>query len=278
MKGFTHQGGDNTFVQWKLVPPSGQIACEQRLHRIGSPTAFQRGMSMNSRTSVTTDQGSPPFRIDNAPESELAELLGRVMATRLLVRRTGTDQWQGVPLTKIQQRARYSGTEYDLREVAVKLNALPQFVTEIDGFDIRFVHLRSRHSRAMPLVMPRGRPELVLELLKFIGPLTDPTLHGGQAEDAFDVVIPWMPGYGSSTRLTATCCDCDRTARTWHELMRRLGYERYVCRDSDSGWIVTNVAAGLCRMDAPTRSLQSRPTALEVRIVSLEDFDDGFMS
>jgi Epoxide hydrolase N terminus len=185
MRGFTHQGGDNTFVQWKLVPPSGQIACEQRLHRIGSPTAFQRGMSMNSRTSVTTDQGSPPFRIDNAPESELAELLGRVMATRLLVRRTGTDQWQGVPLTKIQQRARYSGTEYDLREVAVKLNALPQFVTEIDGFDIRFVHLRSRHSRAMPLVMPRGRPELVLELLKFIGPLTDPTLHGGAGGGRF---------------------------------------------------------------------------------------------
>ena len=112
---------------------------------------------------------------------------------------------------------------------------LSALVTEIDGFDIRFVHLRSRHSRAMPLVMPRGRPELVLELLKFIGPLTDPTLHGGQAEDAFDVVIPWMPGYGSSTRLTATCCDFDRTARTWHELMRRLGYERYVCRDSDSG-------------------------------------------
>ncbi len=164
------------------------------------------------------------------------------MATRLPVEQTATDQFQGVRLAEVPRRARYSGTEYDWRDVAVKLNALPQFVTEIDGLDIRFVHVRSRHSRALPLIMPRGWSGSVLELLKFIGQLTNPTLHGGQPEDAFDVVIPSMPGYSSSGQPTATCWSSDRTARTCHELMRRLGYERFVCRDSDLGWVVTNVA------------------------------------
>jgi pimeloyl-ACP methyl ester carboxylesterase len=165
------------------------------------------------------------------------------MARRLPVEETATDQLQDVGSARIPQPVRHFGAGYDWREVAAKPNALPQFVTEIDGLDIRFVHVRSPHSRALPLIMPRGWPGSVPELLKFIGQLTDPTRHGGQPEDAFDVVIPSMPGYGSSGHPTATRWGSDRTARACHELMRRLGYEHYVCRDTDLGWIVTDVAA-----------------------------------
>jgi pimeloyl-ACP methyl ester carboxylesterase len=148
-----------------------------------------------------------------------------------------------VQLAKLQELVRYWGTDYDWRKAEAKLNALPQFMTELDGLDIHFIHVRSRHEDALPLIMTHGWPGSVLELLKVIEPLTDPTAHRGKAEDAFHLVLPSMPGYGFSARPQGTGWDPDRIARAWDELMRRLGYERYVSQGGDWGAVVSDKLA-----------------------------------
>src|SRR5258706_5725382 len=180
-----------------------------------------------------------PFRV-GVPEADLVDLRERVMATRWPDRETVADQSQGVQLDKIQELVRYWGTEYDWRKVEARLNALPQFVTQIDGLDIYFIHVRSRHPNALPLILTHGWPGSDLEMLKVIGPLTDPTAHGGRAEDAFDVVIPSMPGYGFSERPHDTGWDPDHIARGWAELMGRLGYESYAAQGGDWGSVVAD--------------------------------------
>jgi len=183
-----------------------------------------------------------PFKIA-VPQADLDDLHRRVNATRWPDKETVADQSQGVPLAKLQELVRYWGTGYDWRKVETKLNALPQFITEIDGLDIQFAHIRSRHANALPLIITHGWPGSVLELLKVVGPLTDPVAHGGRAEDAFHVVLPSMPGYGFSARPTGTGWSPDRIARAWDVLMRRLGYTRYVSQGGDWGSVVADAMA-----------------------------------
>ena len=188
------------------------------------------------------DYAVRPFRID-VPEAALVDLRRRVLATRWPDRETVIDQSQGVQLAKIQALARYWGTDYDWRKAEATLNGLPQFVTTIDDLDIQFVHVRSRHPNALPLIMTHGWPGSIFELVKVIGPLTDPTAYGGRAEDAFDLVLPSMPGYGFSGKPTDTGWGPDRIARAWDVLMKRLGYTRYVSQGGDWGSVVADVMA-----------------------------------
>ena len=167
----------------------------------------------------------------------------RIAATRWPDRETVDDQSQGIQLAKIKLLVEYWGTGYDWRKAEAKLNALPQFMTTIDGVDIHFIHVRSRHPNAMPLIMTHGWPGSVLELLKTVGPLTDPTAHGGSAEDAFDLVMPSMPGYGFSGKPAETGWGPDRIAQAWAELMRRLGYTSYVAQGGDWGSPVSSAMA-----------------------------------
>jgi pimeloyl-ACP methyl ester carboxylesterase len=183
-----------------------------------------------------------PFRID-VPEEQLVDLRRRIAATRWPDQETVNDGSQGVQLAKFQELVRYWGTGYDWRKAEAKLNALPQFMTTIDGVDIHFIHVRSRHPNALPLIMTHGWPGSVIELLKTVGPLTDPTAHGGRAEDAFDLVLPSMPGYGFSGKPTGTGWNPDRIARAWAELMKRLGYTRYVAQGGDWGSPVSGAMA-----------------------------------
>jgi pimeloyl-ACP methyl ester carboxylesterase len=180
-----------------------------------------------------------PFRID-VPEEDLVDLRRRIAATQWPEKETVADESQGVPLATIQELARYWATDYDWRKCEAKLNALPQFITEIDGLDIHFIHVRSEHEDALPLIVTHGWPGSIIEQLKILGPLTDPTAHGGSAEDAFDVVIPSMPGYGFSGKPTSTGWGPERIARAWAELMKRLGYTRYVAQGGDWGAFVVD--------------------------------------
>jgi len=180
-----------------------------------------------------------PFHID-VPEDELAELRRRIAATRWPSKELVADRSQGVQLGPLQELARYWASDYDWRKAEAKLNALPQFTTEIDGVDIHFIHVKSRHENALPLIMTHGWPGSVIELLEVVGPLTDPTAHGGRAEDAFDLVLPSLPGYGFSGEPTEVGWDAGRVARAWAELMHRLGYTRYVAQGGDVGAAVTD--------------------------------------
>jgi pimeloyl-ACP methyl ester carboxylesterase len=180
-----------------------------------------------------------PFRIE-IPEEQLEDLRRRIAATRLPSKELVRDRSQGVQLATIQELARYWTTDYDWRACEARLNALPQFVTEIDGVEIHFIHVKSRHEDALPLIMTHGWPGSVVELLETVGPLTDPTAHGGDAEEAFHLVLPSVPGYGLSGEPTELGWDNGRTARAWAELMRRLGYTRYVAQGGDVGAIVTD--------------------------------------
>jgi hypothetical protein len=182
--------------------------------------------------SSTVETEIRPFQID-IPEEELAELRRRIEATRLPSKELVEDRSQGVQLATIQALARYWVTDYDWRKAEAKLNALPQFTTEIDGVDVHFIHVRSPHEDALPLIMTHGWPGSVIELLETIGPLTDPTAHGGRAEDAFHLVLPSLPGYGFSSEPTALGWNAGRVAQAWAELMRRLGYTRYVAQGGD---------------------------------------------
>ena len=187
-----------------------------------------------------------PFRAD-VPEDAIADLRRRLAATRWPEQETVADQSQGVQLARLQALVRYWGTDYDWRKAEARLNAWPQFMTTIDGLDIHFIHVRSRHPNALSVIITHGWPGSIIEQLKIIGPLTDPTAHGGRAEDAFDVVIPSMPGYGFSGKPSNTGWDPDRIARVWAELMKRLGYTRYVAQGGDWG---SPVASAMARQAA----------------------------
>jgi pimeloyl-ACP methyl ester carboxylesterase len=181
-----------------------------------------------------------PFEV-RVPEEDLVSLRRRIAATRWPERETVTDVSQGVQLATMQALARYWCTEYDFRRFETRLNALPQFVTEIDGLDIHFIHVRSPHENALPLIITHGWPGSVIEMLNVIGPLTDPTAYGGNAADAFDVVVPSMPGYGFSGKPTETGWGPEHIADAWIELMRRLGYTQFVAQGGDWGAQITDV-------------------------------------
>ena len=175
------------------------------------------------------------------PEEQIADLRRRIAATRWPTKELVGDRSQGVQLATLRELARYWTTEYDWRKCEARLNALPQFTTEIDGVDIHFIHVRSRHEDALPLIMTHGWPGSVIELLETVAPLTDPTSHGGTPEDAFHLVLPSLPGYGFSAEPTELGWDASRTARAWAELMHRLGYTRYVAQGGDVGALVTDL-------------------------------------
>ncbi|HKA40633.1 MAG TPA: epoxide hydrolase [Burkholderiales bacterium] len=189
-----------------------------------------------------TDNAVRPFRV-NVPEEALSDLRGRIKATRWPDKETVTDQSQGAQLAKLQELVRYWGSGYDWRKAEAQLNALPQFMTNIEGVDVHFIHVRSRHRNALPVIITHGWPGSIIEQLKIIGPLTDPTAHGGSAGDAFDVVIPSVPGYGFSGKPTGTGWDPDRIARAWAELMKRVGYTRYVAQGGDWGTPISSAMA-----------------------------------
>ena len=179
-----------------------------------------------------------PFHV-NVPEEQLTDLRKRVQATRWPERETVTDATQGVQLATTQALARYWATEYDWRRIEAKMNALPQFMTAIDGLDIHFIHARSKHQNALPLIVTHGWPGSVIEQMKIIDPLTNPTAHGGNASDAFHVVVPSMPGYGYSGKPTVAGWDVAHIAKAWLVLMKRLGYTKFVAQGGDWGALVT---------------------------------------
>jgi pimeloyl-ACP methyl ester carboxylesterase len=181
-----------------------------------------------------------PFHVE-VPEEDLVDLRRRIAATRWPERETVADESQGVQLATMQELVRYWGAEYDFRRFEARLNELPQFITEIDGLDIHFIHVKSPHENALPLIITHGWPGSVIEMLNVVGPLTDPTAHGGDAEDAFAVVVPSMPGYGFSEKPSATGWDPVHIAEAWIELMRRLGYTRFVAQGGDWGAQITDV-------------------------------------
>jgi pimeloyl-ACP methyl ester carboxylesterase len=210
--------------------------------RQGETLTFKKGwkskeiiMTQTSATRQPSDKTAiRPFYV-NVPEGELVDLRRRIEATRFPEKETVEDQSQGPQLATMQALAKYWATEYDWRKCEAKLKALPNFVTEIDGLDIHFIHVRSKHEGALPIIITHGWPGSVIEQLKLIEPLTDPTAYGGTPEDAFDVVIPSMPGYGFSGKPTTTGWGPDHIARAWAELMKRLGYDRYVAQGGDWG-------------------------------------------
>ena len=181
-----------------------------------------------------------PFQVE-FPEAELTELRRRVNATRWPERETVADASQGVQLATIQKLARYWGTEYNWRACEKRLNALPNFITEIDGLDIHFIHVRSKHENALPLIVTHGWPGSITEQMKIIDPLTNPTAHGGSASDAFHVVIPSIPGYGFSGKPTTTGWDPVHIARAWTVLMKRLGYTKFVAQGGDWGAVIVDM-------------------------------------
>jgi pimeloyl-ACP methyl ester carboxylesterase len=191
---------------------------------------------------ASEDRTIRPFKVQ-VPQAALDDLRRRINATRWPDKETVDDRSQGTQLAKLQELVRYWGTDYDWRKVEAKLNALPMFVTKIDGIDIQFIHVRSPHPHALPVIVTHGWPGSVTEQLKILGPLTDPTAFGGRAEDAFDVVIPSMPGYGFSGKPTDTGWNPDRIAQAWTELMKRLGYTRYVAQGGDWGSPVSSAMA-----------------------------------
>jgi len=203
------------------------------------PAHAQTTPVTSAETTVNKDSTIRPFKV-HIPEEAVADLRRRVLATRWPDRETVNDQSQGVQLAKLQDLVHYWGTQYDWRKVETQLNALPMFVTNIDGLDIQFIHVKSKHPNAMPLLLTHGWPGSILELTKAIGPLTDPTAHGGRAEDAFDVIIPSMPGYGFSQRPTTTGWGPDRIGQAWDVLVKRLGYTRYVSQGGDWGSVVAD--------------------------------------
>jgi pimeloyl-ACP methyl ester carboxylesterase len=198
-------------------------------------SATQRGSKQTSDMNAIR-----PFHV-SFPEEALTDLRRRIVATRWPDKETVGDQSQGVQLATIQALARYWGTEYDWRKVEARLNALPQFITEIDGLDIHFIHVRSKHEDALPLIITHGWPGSVIEQLKIVEPLTNPTAHGASASDAFHLVIPSMPGYGFSGKPTTTDWGPERIARTWTVLMKRLGYTQYVAQGGDWGALITDL-------------------------------------
>jgi len=212
------------------------------LTTIDKESSMTTTMTERDTTHDTTPPAIRPFRVE-VPEDDLVDLRQRIAAMRWPEKETVTDQSQGVQLATMQALARYWATEHDWRKVEVRLNALPQFITEIDGLDIHFIHVRSPHEGALPLIVTHGWPGSIIEQLKIIDPLTNPTTYGASAADAFDVVIPSLPGHGFSGKPTMTGWDPIRIARAWIVLMERLGYTRYVAQGGDWGNAVTEQMA-----------------------------------
>jgi pimeloyl-ACP methyl ester carboxylesterase len=205
-------------------------------------TTTQTSATERGSESAADETTIRPFHV-NFSEAELTELRRRVNATRWPDKETVTDTSQGVQLATTRALARYWGTDYDWRKCEVRPRALPQFITEIDGLDIHFIHVRSKHPNALPVIITHGWPGSIIEQMKVIEPLTNPTAHGGSASDAFDVVIPSLPGYGFSGKPTTTGWDPERIARAWIVLMKRLGYTKYVAQGGDWGNCVTELMA-----------------------------------
>jgi pimeloyl-ACP methyl ester carboxylesterase len=221
---------------------TASVSFDRRSFLASSAAVGALSLFATSVRAAAGDGSIRPFHID-VPEEQLVDLRRRVVATRWPDRETVGDRSQGVQLAKIKELTRYWGTDYDWRKVEARLNALPQCITDIDGLDIHFIHVRSRHPNALPLIITHGWPGSIIELLKVVAPLTDPTAHGGRAEDAFDVVLPSMPGYGFSGKPTGTGWDPDHIARAWAQLMQRLGYARYVAQGGDWGAPITTAMA-----------------------------------
>jgi pimeloyl-ACP methyl ester carboxylesterase len=219
----------------------GTIAMSQTSME-GSPEAQKSGTPAAQAKTGGGGDAIRPFRV-SFPDEALADLKRRIAATRWPDREKVADASQGVQLATIQKLARYWGTEYDWRKCEARLNALPQFITEIDGVDIHFIHVKSKHPNALPMIVTHGWPGSITEQLKIIDPLTNPTAHGATASDAFDVVIPSLPGYGFSGKPTTTGWDPIRIARAWVVLMKRLGYKRFVAQGGDWGNSVTEQMA-----------------------------------
>jgi pimeloyl-ACP methyl ester carboxylesterase len=197
---------------------------------------------MSGTTTASSADGIRPFTIET-PQADLDDLRARIEGTRWPEKEPVTDHSEGVPLATMQKLARYWATEYDWRKVEASLKALPQFITEIDGLDIHFIHVRSKHEDALPVIITHGWPGSVIEQLKIVDPLVNPTAHGGEASDAFHVVIPSMPGYGFSGKPTETGWDQARIGRAWAVLMKRLGYTRYVAQGGDWGALINDLMA-----------------------------------
>jgi pimeloyl-ACP methyl ester carboxylesterase len=218
----------------------GTIVMTQPSMEAGSEAAAGRMPAAQAATKKGGADAVQPFRA-HFSDAELADLKRRIAATKWPERETVPDATQGVQLATTQKLARYWASEYDWRKCEAKLNALPQFITTIDGLDIHFIHVRSKHPNALPMIVTHGWPGSVVEQLKIVGPLTDPTAFGGRAEDAFDVVIPSMPGYGFSGKPTTTGWDPAHIARAWAVLMKRLGYTRFVAQGGDWGAVITEL-------------------------------------
>jgi len=220
-------------------------ATSQTRRDVLAATAAAGAVSLLSQQTPEAAEGNSairPFRAD-VPEAKLVDLRRRIAATQWPERETVSDSSQGVQLTTMQNLARYWATDYDWRKVEAKLNALPQFITEIDGLDIHFIHVRSKHENALPMIVTHGWPGSIIEQMKIIEPLTNPTAHGGSASDAFHLVIPSLPGYGFSGKPTAPGWNPVSIARAWAKLMQRLGYTRYVAQGGDWGNAVSEVMA-----------------------------------
>ena len=229
---------------WRSASAISVLAGSVTALCVGGLLAFASPGHAQARTAHQSPEDSSirPFTVQ-VPQAELDELRRRIAATQWPDQETVNDGSQGPQLTKFQETMRYWGTKYDWRKVEAQLNALPMFVTEIDGVDIHFIHVRSKHENALPLLVTHGWPGSVIEQLKIIDPLTNPTAHGGNASDAFHLVIPSMPGYGFSGKPKGTGWNPDRIARAWAELMRRAGYTRYVAQGGDWGSPVSSAMA-----------------------------------
>jgi len=210
-----------TILAW--YPPPG-----------GAPQSKKESTMAISTVAPAGEAGIRPFKA-HVPETALTDLRRRLAATRWPDKETVADRSQGVPLDKLQELVKHWGKQYDWRKAEAKFNAVPQFVTKIDGVDIQFAHIKSKQPNALPLIMTHGWPGSIFELLKVVDPLTNPTAHGGRAEEAFDLVLPTIPGYGFSGKPTSTGWDPDHIARAWAQLMKRLGYTRYVAQGGDWG-------------------------------------------
>jgi pimeloyl-ACP methyl ester carboxylesterase len=214
---------------------NSQFQAIQAEDSMSQTTAAQRGSEQ------TTDKTAiRPFHV-KVPETDLTDLRGRIKATKWPERETVTDDSQGVQLATVQALARYWGNDYDWRKVEARLNSYPQFITEIDGLDIHFLHIRSKNENALPLIVTHGWPGSIIEQMKIIDPLTNPAAHGGSSSDAFHLVIPSMPGYGFSGKPSATGWDPEHIARAWVVLMKRLGYTKFVAQGGDWGAIITEL-------------------------------------
>ena len=216
-----------------------QLTRAIRIGVIAMATVTSPTLSSTPAAAENSDTAIRPFRV-TIPDKKIVELRGRIAATRWPTKELVGDRSQGVQLATLKELARYWSTEYDWRKAEARLNTLPQFTTKIDGVEIHFIHVRSRHENALPLIMTHGWPGSVIELLETVGPLTDPTKHGGTPGDAFHLVLPSLPGYGFSGEPTELGWDSGRIARAWTELMKRLGYTRYVAQGGDVGADVTD--------------------------------------